>query len=293
MLPFFTQPVLHLGPVTIHAFGIVIAFAVYMGLALAHRRFQQRGLDVATGERMGAWILVGALLGAHFFSVLLYFPDKIASDPWLLLRIWEDISSFGGMIGGLAAAVLYLWFRMDKNRASERWAYLDVVVFVFPFAFAIGRAGCSLAHDHPGTLTHFPLAFSLNSDAARDYITRVYYDAGRSLPVDAALSTMGFNDLGWYEFLYLSIVVVPTLLFFDRRPRVSGFNLFAFGVLYFPVRFAFDLLRVTDVRYIGLTPGQWAAIVGLAAMPWVWRGMKRRSVWMANIPDTAGGVAPA
>jgi hypothetical protein len=32
-----------------------------------------------------------------------------------------------------------------------------------------------------------------------------------------------------------------------------------------PVRFAFDLLRIADVRYIGLTPAQWVAALTLAA----------------------------
>ena len=39
-----------------------------------------------------------------------------------------------------------------------------------------------------------------------------------------------------------------------------------FVALYMPVRFVLDFLRVSDVRYAGLTPAQWAAAASLAAL---------------------------
>ena len=94
MIPYLEQPVLRLGPLSIHAFGAAVALAIWAGLALAQPRFRRFGLDPAVGERMAGWLIIGGLLGAHLFSVLFYFPEKLASDPWLLLRVWEDISSF-------------------------------------------------------------------------------------------------------------------------------------------------------------------------------------------------------
>ncbi|MEP6764462.1 MAG: prolipoprotein diacylglyceryl transferase family protein [Gemmatimonadaceae bacterium] len=290
MLPFFEQPVFKLGPISIHAFGILISIAIYVALAMAHSRFRRFGLNEAVGDRMGGWILVGTMLGAHWFSVLAYFPDQIAKDPWLLLRIWEDISSFGGMLGGMLAATVFLWSRFKGDEAPLRWLYLDIVVFVFPFAFAIGRAGCALAHDHPGTITNFPLTFSLKTDAARDYIVNVYSAAGlgRTLPGDSVLATMGFHDLGWYEFLYLSLVVIPVMLVLDKRNRTPGFSILVFAALYLPVRFAFDCLRVSDIRYAGLTPGQWVAIIALFALPFLWRNMRSRPRYQPQISEPVG-----
>ena len=40
----------------------------------------------------------------YFTQPLLYFPDKVLRDPWILLRVWDDISSFGGILGGIAGA---------------------------------------------------------------------------------------------------------------------------------------------------------------------------------------------
>jgi phosphatidylglycerol---prolipoprotein diacylglyceryl transferase len=267
MLPYFEQPVWQIGPITIHAFGLAVAVAAWAGLTLVQRRFARLGLDPVLGQRLGGWMLLGGILGAHLFSVLFYFPDRLREDPWLILRIWEDISSMGGFLGGVAAAVIFFATRARALDRESRLAYLDAIAFVFPAALAIGRFGCTLAHDHPGTVTSFPLAISLKTDAALGYIGGVYQEAGLVLPRSAP--TMGFHDLGLYEFLFLSLMVVPLFVGWNRRQRPPGFYLVAFAALYLPVRFAFDMLRVADVRYVGLTPAQWVAALVMVALPFV------------------------
>ena len=265
MLPYVEHPVWHFGPVTIYAFGVAVAAAVWFGLAAARRRFASVGLDPALTDRAGRWTLTGGVLGAHLFSVVVYFPEKLQSDPWLLLRLWEDISSFGGILGGVAGAIVFFAYRA---RAEERRAlgpFLDTVAFVFPGALALGRLGCALAHDHPGRVTSFPLAISLESEAARAHIGTVYDAAGLEFPPTAA--GLGFHDLGLYEFGFLALVLVPLFAILGRRPRPTGFFLTAFAALYLPVRFSLDTLRVADVRYLGLTPAQWVAALIFAALP--------------------------
>lgn len=267
MLPYFEQPAWHVGPLTIHAFGVAVAFAAWLGLTLVQRRFARLGLDPLFGQRLGGWMLVGGVVGAHVFSVLFYFPDELRRDPWMILRVWEDISSFGGFLGGLGAALFFFYLRARDKDPRTKLAYLDAIAFVFPAALAIGRFGCALAHDHPGTVTTFPLAISLRTDAAMDYLNGVYQAAGRALPPNAR--AMGFHDLGLYEFLFLTLVVVPAFISWSRRPRPVGFFLVAFAWLYLPVRFGLDMLRVADARYVGLTPAQWVAAVIMAALPFV------------------------
>lgn len=280
MIPYLTSPSFHLGPITIHLFGLIVALAVWTGVTIAPGLYKGAGLDVAIGERMAVWIGIGAVLGAHWFSVLFYFPEKVAADPLLLLRFWEDISSFGGMVGGLIGAMLFLWWKNPSMDATMRWNYLDVVAYVFPFCHAIGRVGCSLAHDHPGTISNFPLAVSLKTVEAQQFITDVYANAGLSaaLPPTDVLATMGFNDLGWYELLYMCAVVLPTMMIVYRRARRPGAMILTFGLVYLPVRFMFDFLRVSDERYVGLTPGQWVAAISFLLLPVLYMGMRTRAV---------------
>lgn len=265
MIPFFEQPSLAVGPITIHAFGVVTALAVMVGLWLARRRASIRGLDLSVNEAL-AWYALGfGFVGAHLFSVLLYFPDELARDPLLLIRVWEDISSTGGFLGG--ALGIWVYFRrypagLDKR---ARLGHLDAAAWALPFAWAVGRFACTLAHDHPGRVTTFPLARSLATEEARAFIAAVYADAGRfaDLPPPAVLASMGFHDLGWYEFLYLVLIAVPLFLYLGRKSRRPGFWLVAFVGAYAPVRFFLDFLRVADRAYGGLTPAQWAILVVL------------------------------
>jgi phosphatidylglycerol:prolipoprotein diacylglycerol transferase len=268
MIPYFQQPSLEIGPITIHAFGVIVALAVFAGLLIGERRFAALGLDRELGGRMAWWIIVAGFLGAHLFAVLFYFPRLVIEDPLVLLRLWEHISSFGGILGG--AIGLWLFFRLKAREIepATRLAYLDVAAFVFPISLMIGRIGCALAHDHPGTVTSLPLAISLESAAAQDYIAAVYADAGRAaeLPSSAALAQLGFHDLGLYEALYLGVIVVPAMLLLSRQPRSPGYFLGAFVLMYMPARFLLDFLRVGDVRYAGLTPAQWVALLAVIAL---------------------------
>jgi phosphatidylglycerol:prolipoprotein diacylglycerol transferase len=268
LIPYFQQPSLHLfGPVTIHAFGFLVAMAVIAGSKLALIRCGRRKMDPDVCAGLIFYALFAGFLVAHVFSVLAYFPRQALEDPLLLLKFWENISSFGGMVGGVLGIWLFFRFRAPGLDARTRWEYLDVIAFVFPFAWAIGRLACTTAHDHPGTLTTFPLAVSLKTPEARAYVTAVYQDAGRlaKLPGPSELARMSFHDLGWYEFLYTLLTIVPVFLLLDRRPRPPGFYVIVFLLLYVPARFGLDFLRLSDARYFGLTPGQYAGLAVFVA----------------------------
>jgi phosphatidylglycerol:prolipoprotein diacylglycerol transferase len=268
LIPYFQQPSLHLfGPVTIHAFGFLVAMAVIVGTKLALMRCESRKLDPDVCANLIFYALFAGFLVAHVYSVLSYFPRQALEDPLLLLNFWENISSFGGMVGGMLGIWLFFRFRTPGLDARTRWEYLDVIAYVFPFAWTIGRLACTMAHDHPGTHTTFPLAVSLKTPEARAYITAVYRDAGRlaELPGPSELSRMAFHDLGWYEFLYTLLAIVPVFLLLDRRPRPPGFYVIVFLLLYVPARFGLDFLRLSDARYFGLTPGQYAGLAVFVA----------------------------
>ena len=280
MIPYIDQPSFSAGSLTITAFGVIVSGAVLAGFEIGRRRFRDLGLDAATGEGLGWYAIVGGFIGAHVFSVLFYFPEKVVSNPLILFKLWEDISSFGSILGGLLAIWVYFRIKAPGVRAERRRAYLDVVAFTFPFSLAIGRLACSLAHDHPGSLTTSPLAISLESPAAREYISSVYRNAGRAaeLPSAEAMVRMRFHDLGWYEFLYLTAIVVPAVLSLNHRRRghlPTGRFAALFILLYMPVRFALDFLRVGDARYAGLTPAQWTALALFGALPVVWLRWRR------------------
>lgn len=285
MVPYFEQPSVSIGPVTIHAFGAIVATALLVGDVLYRRRIRLLGLDNRVASELTWYALVAGLVSAHFFSLFFYFPEKLLRDPLSVLRIWEDVSSFGGMVGGALGAIVFFRTKGAHVTRRERWAYADAAAFVLPFAWAVGRIACTVAHDHPGRVTRFPLAVSLQTPEAQRYIIREYTAAGHPLPVNALRPGYGFHDLGWYEFLLLALVVTPLFYFLDRSRygarRGSGFWVGLFAVLYGTMRIFLDTLRVADARYFGLTPGQYVAIAmllgGAAGLARERRGSRHQS----------------
>ncbi|MCL5885343.1 MAG: prolipoprotein diacylglyceryl transferase, partial [Deltaproteobacteria bacterium] len=91
MIPYFQQPSVHLfGPLTIHAFGILVAIAVIVGSKLALMRCESRKLDRDVCADLIFYALFAGFLVAHVYSVLAYFPGQVLEEPLLLLKFWEN-----------------------------------------------------------------------------------------------------------------------------------------------------------------------------------------------------------
>jgi len=236
MLPYIPQPTLQLGPLTIHAFGVLVATAVIVGVKLAERRARRAGLDDAVTHRLMIWILVGGFAGGHLVDRIFYAPADTLARPWTLLLPWVGISSMGGLAGAVAGAALFL---QRARLGMDGWRHLDAVAYAFPFGWIFGRAGCFLAFDHPGVPTQFFLG---EHDAA---------------------GTVRHN-LGLEEALY-TVLLAALFAWLGRKPRRCGTYVGLLALLYAPVRFALDFLRVGDRRYAGLTPAQHATLALLLA----------------------------
>lgn len=150
MIPYFEQPSVSLGPITIYAFGVLLALAIAVGLWIFHWHVRRARLDGELASRLATWTLAGGLVGAHLFDRLLYHPAETLARPQSLLFLWEGLSSYGGLFGGLVA--LGLFFRRTPQ-GTNTYRYLDAVASAVPYAWFLGRVGCSLAYDHPGTPT--------------------------------------------------------------------------------------------------------------------------------------------
>ena len=290
--PYFPHPRLDVGPLHVHAFGVLVAVGILVGVEVTLRRARFEGLDPRVIRGVIGHALLWGFVAAHVLDVVCYSPQQLIDDPWILLQLWNGISSYGGMLGGLAGMAFYLGSRRRGIAAAERWRYVDVVAYGWTFAWVFGRLACTVATDHPGTVTYgFPLATSLDSPQARDFIRGVYASAGRGdeLPGDAVLAGMGFHNLGFYELSWTLLVIVPIFVWLGRSRRPPGFFLVAFTLLYAPARFVLDVPRVTDATYFGLTPGQYASAAAmLAAAAAVWSALRPRSTSHRN----AGTPAP-
>ncbi len=234
----------------IQPFGMLVAIGVLAGMRLSEWHGVKLGMrrDVVTDCATHV-VIIGFLLG-HVFDMVFYTPDRILEAPWELLMPWKSLSSFGGFFGAVIGGFYWRW-----RRGFPLFPALDQIAFGLPLGWFFGRLGCFVVHDHPGKETDFFLA-----------VENFQYPG---------LPTATRHDLGFYEVLW-TIVVVPLFLWLDRKPRPYGFWLGLIAVLYAPVRFGLDYLRVADRTYDGLTPGHFSSLLTLAlGIFCFWRAYKR------------------
>ena len=268
MIPYIELKVLlEIGTVEVYTFGTLVGLAIVMGLYIVAHRARQLHLDVETAEHMHYWVVGLGLLFGHIFTVLFYEPGRLSREgPLVLLKLWDGMSSMGGIVGGLAAA--YVLLRVVKGVRMA--PYLDAYCYAFTFSWALARLGCTLVHDHPGALSDFFMA--------------VQYPC-----VDDPSQVCARHDLGLYEFLAFSALSV--FFYLTRfKPRFPGFYVLSWGLVMGPLRFAADFLRIDptagvggDQRYAGLTPAQYA-IVPLFLLS-IYAFLKLRGTGELLIPD--------
>ena len=244
-------PIVPLGPLKLSVFGLLAALDMLFGIYVIRRWCLRFDLDWETLAIGLPWMILLGYYISHLVSIAFYFPHEL-SDPVALLDPRSRISSFGGIFGGALIAIIFL-----RRRKMPVLRYLDPLSYGFIGGYIFGRAGCFAIHDHPGRLTDSPLAVNIGGEWR--------------------------HDLGFYEmWLMLALFIGITLLARRGRPA-DGTVVAFFGIVYSPVRFAFDSLRIADPTYAGLTPGQWFAmalfLVGVLA-------------WRQSVSDRAEPRAP-
>ncbi|MHB8872054.1 MAG: prolipoprotein diacylglyceryl transferase [Myxococcaceae bacterium] len=239
MIPYWDPPKLHLGPLTVELFGLFVAAGAILGLHLGQRHARKMGVPERPMLDATVWAIGVGLFTAHWVHLLFYHPEELARSPWQPLRFWDGSSSLGGAFGGVGAVLVY--FRVKR---VPKWDYADAFALGVAPGWAIARLGCFAVHDHPGVLSSFPLAVAF--------------------PMGAR------HDLGLYEALLLGGIGVLVHLL-ARRGKLPGQLIGVLALLYGAGRFALDFLRgedlpraYVDVRYAGLTPGQYLCFLLVA-----------------------------
>jgi len=248
MIPYFSLTTLSLGPITLHAWGLFVALGFLLGGFMAARFAKQRGDDPQIIWDLLVWVAIAGMIGGRLGHVLFYDPGYYAAHLMEVFEIWKGgLSIYGGFILASITGLLYL-----RHRKFDIYRYTDIVAFGMPFGMWIGRIGCFLIHDHPGTLTDFALGMRFPDGAVR-------------------------HDLGLYESIN-AFFMAMFMLWLSRKARPVGTYLAVFSIWYGVTRFVLDFLRVIDVRYFGLTPGQYFSMVlfgfGVGVLVWIKRRQK-------------------
>jgi phosphatidylglycerol---prolipoprotein diacylglyceryl transferase len=247
MIPYIGFTTFNVGPVPIQVWGTMVAIGILVGLFVVVRRSNKLNLDTKIIMDAATWALVASIIGARLVTVLFYDFGYYFTNPLQVFAVWNGgLSSVGGFIG---AVLVGFWYLKRKN--VDVWKYADTMVFGLPIGLGIGRIGCFLIHDHPGT--------------ASDFILAVQYPNGETkLDHGLLLAINGF-------------LMAIIFAFMSRKKLPVGSYLAVISLWYGVVRFILDFYRVGDATYFGLTPAQYVSLALAIGGVWgIWRLYMKR-----------------
>jgi phosphatidylglycerol:prolipoprotein diacylglycerol transferase len=246
MIPYFSWTSIMVGPFSFQVWGIFVALGFLFAAFMAGKLAKHRGLSSHIIYDLTIWMVLAGMIGGRLGHVLFYDFQYYLASPLEIFAIWHGgLSIFGGLI---ACAIVGLWFL--RHRQVNVWQYADIAIFGLPFGIVVGRLGCFLIHDHPGTATHFFLGVQYPGSVVR-------------------------HDFGLYEMLNGAGMAV-VFLWLARKKAKTGTFAGVFSLWYGLFRLLTDGWRLADVRYFGLTPGQYLGIILAILGLWLLWITKRR-----------------
>lgn len=257
-----------IGPLTIRYYGIIVMVGAIAAAWLASREARRRGLDSEIVWDGLVWVLIGGILGARLWHILLPPQSMIQmgittgfylTHPLDALAIWNGgLGIPGAVIGGLAA--FYIFARRRKLNFA---VWLDVIAPALALGQAIGRWGNYFNQEIYGRPSTLPWA--------------IHIDPQFRLPGYENQET--YHPLFLYESLW-NFGIVGLLLWLGRRfaDRLLPGDLFLVYLIAYPLgRFMLEFLRLDPAQVGGINANQIFMLVValLAAGGLIWRHVRR------------------
>ena len=231
-----------LGPFEIHVYGLLIGLGVILGMTLTVNRYAEAEEERQALERILVWAVVLGFLGARIAYVSTHL-GRFEGELWKVIAIWEGgLALFGGLTVGTVTAVV-----MIRRMGGDPWRLMDAAAVAIPLAQAIGRWGNYFNQELFGTPSDLPWAVEI----APRFRPEAYADAAT------------FHPTFLYESLWNLVLVIPLLLWLERRGRLPTGGLFmVYAILYAVGRFTLELIRTdTTFRLLGISRNGWVSIL--------------------------------
>ena len=267
-IPSPSSGALSIGPLSIHAYGLMIALGVIAGVWLLGRRLEASGAGTREdASSMAVWAVVAGVIGARLYHVVTDW-ELFKHDLGRIPQIWRGGLGIPG--GILFGAIVAMW--AFKRRGIDPAVGLSAAAPALPLAQAIGRWGNWFNQELFGRPTTLPWALRIDAD---------------NIPAGYAPGTT-FHPTFLYESLW-NLALCVVLLRIDRVFKLRPGRLFAIYVVGYAIgRFWVEGLRIDPAHKAdGLRLNQWEAlIVGAAAVLYLiidrWR---HRGVVETPTPD--------
>ncbi len=233
---------IHIGPLQLRAYGLMIALGVLAAVWLTGRRIEQRGIGKAEdATAIALWAVPAGIIGARIYHVITD-PELFYGQWYKVFYIWEGgLGIWGGIALGVAVG---LW--VAHRRGLPLLPMLDVVAPALALAQAIGRWGNYWNQELFGGPTSLPWGLEISPQNR---------PAGYE-----QYST--FHPTFLYESLW-NLALCGFLLWIDKRHRLRPGRLFVLYVAgYTLARFFVERLRIdTANKILGLRVNEWVSAI--------------------------------
>ncbi len=150
MLLNYLEPSYHLGFLTVHLYGALLAAGIIAGILVAQQLALEKGIKSEFVYETVILFIAAGVVGARLLYVVLN-PAPFLANPLSIFAINHGgLAFFGGLAGGALAGFIY-----TRRKGIGFWMMADVMAPSLALAEAITRLGCDV-YGYPSTQALFP-----------------------------------------------------------------------------------------------------------------------------------------
>jgi len=229
----------HLGPLTVHMYGLTLLVAILACIWLTGRRWTARGGDWDLIWRVAVWGVAFGVVGARAYHDVTSW-NEVPAPKWKgIFEVWQGgLGIWGGVLFGALAGT---WIVRREGYSAR--AMMDCVAPGLLLAQGIGRIGNWWNQELYGKPSTWPWALKID-------------------PAHRLTTAATYQPTFLYELIW-DVIGVGVLLWVDRRFRIKPPGLFALYVSWYTFgRFFEELIRIDPAHHFaGLRLNAWVSIV--------------------------------
>ena len=238
---------IHIGPLRLNAYGLMIALGVIVAIRIAGRRAESRGAGTTDDfSSIAMWAVPAGVIGGRVYHVITDY--ELFRGHWIdAVKIWEGGL---GIWGGVALGVLVGAWRA-RVRGLNAWVIVSCAVPAIAVAQAIGRWGNWWNQELFGRPTTLPWGLDIS-----DYLT-----VKNGYSVDTLFHpTFLYESLGCLALAFVLIAL-------EKRLQPAPGRILAWYVMgYCALRFGIEGLRIDPAHSAGgLRLNQWVSLGAFSA----------------------------
>jgi phosphatidylglycerol---prolipoprotein diacylglyceryl transferase len=230
--------VLHLGPLELTGYGLMMMVAFLMAGWAIQLDLRHRGLDEDYAADIVIAGVIGGLVGAKLWYVLL------TGEADALFRrggfVW-----YGGFIGAVIAILLNGWRRRVPARFTA-----EICAAPLALGYALGRVGCFLVNDDYGIPSHLPWAMKFPAGLPPTTVANLEGMGVHFPPGTDPMQVVAVHPTQLYE---TAIMFLVFLWLWRQRKHGHGVGWLwaAYMVFAGAERLLVEFVRAKDDRFIG------------------------------------------